>query len=261
MLVLWVTMSQIDFVTEKLKLLHSDSLTWHPTNPISIPFFTPVRRLCRDSHTHTWHALPSTIPLYYRCLCAVTPPWTAYVPPRGAAAACLGSSSAVGCSHCCSAEGHARQTTTTEGITAIKLQIKPAQKYQEYIKNECDRTGHEWSHWTCQRTDKLQQMSHADISSHYGATFVWNKCYLIIDLRFVVDGCYSHFMDKSFKIYSKPLTSQDIKPYITLSYNQVCREAVWSEMIPQSAAPWLSGFQFSLGQTRETDLRQTPGGT
>lgn len=61
--------------------------------------------------------LPSTIPLYYRRLRGVTPAWTAYVPPQGAAAACSGSSSAAGCSHCCSAEGHARQTMMMEGRT------------------------------------------------------------------------------------------------------------------------------------------------
>lgn len=56
-----------------------------------------------------------TTPLYHLCQCAVTPPWTAYAPPRGAAAACSGSSSAAGCSRCCLPEGQTRQTMTTKG--------------------------------------------------------------------------------------------------------------------------------------------------
>lgn len=119
----------------QVKTLQRGSLTRSPTNPISAPFFTSVRRLCSClhlSHTHTLsHTLPSTVPLCYRRLCGATPAWTAYVPPRGAAAACSGSSSAAGCSRCCSAEGHTRQTMTTEGKTAITLQIKPVRKYRE----------------------------------------------------------------------------------------------------------------------------------
>lgn len=56
----------------------------------------------------------ATIPLYYLCPCAVTPAWTAYAPPRGAAAACSESSSAAGCSRCCLPEGQTRQTMTTK---------------------------------------------------------------------------------------------------------------------------------------------------
>lgn len=100
-----------------------------------VSLFSPQYVVSAETATHTHiHTLPSTIPLYYRCLCGVTPAWTAYVPPRGAAAACSGSSSAAGCSRCCSAEGHMRQTMTTEGKTAIKQQIKPVQKYQENIQ-------------------------------------------------------------------------------------------------------------------------------
>lgn len=74
-------------------------------------------------------------------------------------------------------------------------------------------TGHERSRCICQRTDELQQMSCADISSHYGAVSVRNKYYLMIDLHFVVDGCYSHFTEIIFKIFLKGLTSQDTEPY------------------------------------------------
>lgn len=71
------------------------------------------------------HTLPSSVPSCCRRLRAVIPAWTAYVPPRGAAAACSGSSSAAGCSRCCSAEGRTRQTMMEEGKGAITLQIKP----------------------------------------------------------------------------------------------------------------------------------------
>lgn len=84
------------------------------------------------------HKHPSTVPLYYQLLHGAAPAWTAYVPPRGATAACSGSSSAAGCFHCCSAEGHKRQTMTTEGKRkAITLQTKRVQKYlviQEQVR-------------------------------------------------------------------------------------------------------------------------------
>lgn len=77
------------------------------------------------------------VPLYVRGLCAVTPAWTAYAPPRGAAAACSGSSSAAECSRCCSAEGQTTQKNDDRGKkTATKLQINSVQKYQEYTNNK-----------------------------------------------------------------------------------------------------------------------------
>lgn len=54
-LILWITVT-----TSRYRFCYSeaknawDSLTRHPTNPISVPFFTSVCCLCRDSHTHTY---------------------------------------------------------------------------------------------------------------------------------------------------------------------------------------------------------------
>lgn len=106
-------------------------MTWHPSNRISVPLFTLSMSSAAATTHKQIHTLPSTIPSCYRRLCVVTPAWTAYVPPRGAAAACSGSSSVAGCSRCCSTEGHTRQTMTTEGRGAIKQQIKPVRIYQE----------------------------------------------------------------------------------------------------------------------------------
>lgn len=76
-------------------------------------------------------------PLYHLCQCAAAPPWIAYAPPRGAAAACSGSSSAAGCSRCCLPEGQMRQTMTTKkGKAAITLQIQPACKHLKYTDRE-----------------------------------------------------------------------------------------------------------------------------
>lgn len=144
-----------------------DNLTWHPSNWISVPLFTLSMSSAAATTHKQIHALPSTIPSCYRRLCVVTPAWTAYVPPRGAAAACSGSSSAAGCSRCCSAEGHMRQTMTTEGRAAIKQQIKPVRIYQEIRPCRIEGAANDPAKFVC----KIKSCSNF---SHNRATFVWN---------------------------------------------------------------------------------------
>lgn len=107
----------------------------------------------------TARELAGTIPLDHLCQCAVTPPWTAYGPPRGAAAACSGSSSAAGCSHCCLPEGQMRQPMRTKkGKAAITLQIKAACKHLKSTDRE-----HEINNVAVTSRDS---MTRADTSVH-----------------------------------------------------------------------------------------------
>lgn len=110
-------------IAMKLKMLHWENFVSHPTNPISVHFHFSTSSLLFPANTH--------IPLCYWRLRAVIPAWTAYVPPRGAAAACSGSSFAAGCSRCCSAEGQMRQTMMMEGKLAIMLQIPCSKEFEK----------------------------------------------------------------------------------------------------------------------------------